>query len=62
MAGETAEAAAVADAHMRSLPTSEPHEMRITDHGKIHSFVSFALKFLQVSHYRRSSRLSSSFS
>ncbi|KAF8581074.1 hypothetical protein K439DRAFT_1517220 [Ramaria rubella] len=35
-----------------STISNEPHEMRITDHGKIHSFVTFALKFLQVSEYR----------
>ncbi|KAF8518470.1 hypothetical protein JB92DRAFT_2902653, partial [Gautieria morchelliformis] len=46
MAEESTEAA-VAGADMGSLPNSEPHEMRITDHGKIHSFVSFGLKFLQ---------------
>jgi hypothetical protein len=27
---------------------SEPHEMRITDHGKIKNFVTFALKYLSV--------------
>lgn len=26
-----------------------PHEMRITDHGKIKNFVAFALKYLKVS-------------
>lgn len=31
-----------------STSNAEPHEMRVTDHGKIHSFVAFALKFLQV--------------
>ena len=45
---ETAEAAGTAE--MQSLPDSEPYEMRITDHGKIQSFVSFAVKFLQVSY------------
>jgi len=57
MGGETTE-----DANTESAPNFEPHSIRITDHGKIHSFVSFALKFLQVSHYRLTSVLSSSFS
>jgi hypothetical protein len=41
--------AAAVEADAVSTSNTEPHEIRITDHGKIRTFVTFALNFLQVS-------------
>lgn len=57
--GGNGDVAVVTDDGMGSISNSEPHEMRITDHGKIHSFVSFALEFLQVSRFSLMSLLAS---